>query len=191
MQEEIQMSTSTPTSRRIRRPVLGAVVAALVVAAAACVPPPVDPGPTTGATLSTEAATTDVAPGTVITVVGDGYNPGANIGTRPPLWNYPAGVYVVFACVTDPWRPSQGGVGANRQIIQQFWAVPGLEQYNAIGGGGAGAILMDAEGHFEVDVTLTDAPCSGRYAVITYPGSGAVANPGEELEIPVTFATPV
>jgi hypothetical protein len=50
---------------------------------------------------------------------------------------------------------------------------------------------MDADGHFSVDVTLTPASCSGRYAVITYPGSGAVANPGEELEIGITFATPV
>ncbi|UDY35926.1 hypothetical protein [Dermatobacter hominis] len=186
------MTTSTSSTRRFRRPALGPVVlAALAIAAAACVPPPVDPGPTTGATLTTGDATTDVAPGSVITVVGEGYNPAANIGTRPPLWNQPAGVYVVFACVTDPWKPSQGGVGANRQIIQQFWAVPGQEQFNTIGGAGAGAILMDAEGGFSVDITLTQATCAGRYAVITYPGSGAVANPGEELEIPITFATPV
>ena len=185
------MTTSTSSTRRFRRPALGAVLVAVVAIAAACAPPPVDPGPTTGATLTTEDATAGVAPGTVITVTGQGYNPTANIGTRPPLWNQAAGVYVVFACVTDPWRPSAGGTGANRQVIQQFWAVPGVEQYNTIGGGAAGAILMDAEGSFTVDVTLTEAACAGRYAVITYPGSGAVANPGEELEIPVTFATPV
>ena len=30
--------------------------------------------------------------------------------------------------------------------------------------------------------------CAGRYAIITLPGSGAPVNPGEENEIPVTFA---
>ena len=183
------MNTTT-TTRRFRRPVMAALAVAVAFTAAACVPP-ADPGPTTGATLTTQDATTDVAPGTVITVEGKGYNPSANIGTRPPLWNVPAGVYVIFACVTDPWQPSAGGVGANRQVIQQFWAVPGVEQFNTIGGAEAGAILMDADGSFTAELTLTEAPCAGRYAVITYAGSGAAANPGEELEIPVTFAEPV
>ena len=60
----------------------------------------------------------------------------------------------------------------------------------AAGAAAAGAVLMGADGSFDVDVTLTAAPCTGRYAVITYPGSGAAANPGEENEIPVTFAAP-
>lgn len=181
------MTTSSPSrpSTRLRRAVL---VAALAAVAAACVAPPADPGPTTGATLTTDDPTTDVVSGSVITVVGQGYNPAANIGSRPPLLAQPAGVYVIFACVSDPWRPSQGATGSSRQVIQQFWAVPGQAQFDAIGGAGAGAVLMGADGSFDVDVTLTATPCSGRYAVITYPGSGAAANPGEENEVPVTFA---
>ncbi len=175
---------STTRNRRSTR-IAVVVIAAAAFAVAACAP---DPGPTTGATLTAEDPTTDVVPGTVVTVTGQGYNPAGNIGTRPPIWGQPAGVYVVFACVTDPWRPSAGAGGASRVIIEQFWAVPGSAQYDAIGGAAAGAILMDASGGFQVDVPLTYQECAGRYAILTYPGSGAVANPGEELEIPVTFA---
>jgi hypothetical protein len=181
---------TTPSTRRFRRTTLAAtLVAGLTFVVAACAP---DPGPApdstpVGPSLTTQDATTGVSPGTVITVRGQGYDPTGNVGTRPPLRNLPAGVYVVFACVTDPWRPSDGGVGANRQIIQQRWAVPWTEQYDAIGGADAGAVLMDTDGSFVVDLTLTDAACAGRYAVITYPGSGAAPNAAEELEIPITF----
>ncbi|HPU39171.1 MAG TPA: hypothetical protein PLS63_06325 [Microthrixaceae bacterium] len=172
-------------TRRLTRAVLGSLVAVGFIAAAACTP---DPGPTSGAALTSSASTSNVAPGTVVTVTGAGYNPAANIGSRPPLWGQPAGVYVAFACVTDPWKPSAGATSANRAVIEQFWAVPSAAAFQAIGGAESGAIMMDANGGFAVDVTLTAAPCAGRYAIITLPGSGAPVNPGEENEIPVTFA---
>lgn len=174
-------------TRRTKRAMLGALVVAGLAAMSACTP---DPGPTTGAALTASASTSDVASGTVVTVVGAGYNPVGNIGSRPPLWGQPAGVYVAFACVADPWKPSAGASSANRDVIQQFWAVPSTAAYNAIGGAASGAILLDADGGFAVDITLTAAHCVGRYAIITLPGSGAAVNPGEEQEIPVTFATP-
>ncbi len=178
-------SSTRQGSRRLRRTALGAFLAIGFVAASACT---ADPGPTNGATLTASAPTSEVASGTVVTVTGAGYNPEANIGTRPPLWGQPAGVYVAFACVTDPWKPSAGAGSANRAVIEQFWAVPSVAAFNAIGGAASGAIMMDQSGAFAVDVTLSAAPCAGRYAIITLPGSGAPVNAGEENEIPVTFA---
>ena len=182
--------SNTGAHRRPSRRWAASSMAALTVATLVAVGCVADPGPTAGAALTAATSTVGVVDGSVVRVSGRGYNPAANIGTRPPLFAQPAGVYAIFACVSDPWRPSQGATGSSRQIIQQFWAVPGQAQFDAIGGAAAGAVLMGADGSFDVDVTLTAAPCTGRYAVITFPGSGAAANPGEENEIPVTFAAP-
>lgn len=178
---------SLPTTTARRRAALGAAALALVLVAAACVPPPGEP--TEGAAITASPSVDGIAPGSTVTVSGSGFTASGNLGTRPPFLNQPAGVYVVLARVTDPWRPSEGGSAANRQIIGQYWVLPAA-QYAALGGAGTpGLVLMSPEGDFSVDVTLTEAAGTGRYALITYPGSGAV-NAGEELEIPVTFTTP-
>jgi hypothetical protein len=168
--------------------VRGAVAAALVaVVATACVPPPPQ-APTIGAELVVSTSVEGITPGSTVTVTGTGFTTSGNLGTRPPFFGQPAGVYVVFARVTDPWKPSDGGPSANRQILQQFWALP-QAQYDSLGGAGtAGLALMSPDGAFSVELTLGEAPGSGRYAIITYAGSGAV-NAGEEFEIPVTFTT--
>ena len=122
--------SNTGAHRRPSRRWAASSMAALTVATLVAVGCVADPGPTAGATLTAATSTVGVVDGSVVRVSGRGYNPAANIGTRPPLFAQPAGVYVIFACVSDPWRPSQGATGSSRQVIQQFWAVPGQAQFD-------------------------------------------------------------
>jgi len=62
--------------------------------------------------------------GETITVTGSGFDPAANTGTRPPLAGQPTGVYLVFAKVADPWRPSEGAPSSARTVIDQKWVLP-------------------------------------------------------------------
>ena len=92
--------------------------------------------------------------------------------------------------IEGPADPTGDQAGHAAQFLADVGRpIESIHNYS-LGGAAAGAVLMGADGSFDVDVTLTAAPCTGRYAVITFPGSGAAANPGEENEIPVTFAAP-
>ncbi len=169
---------------RTRRGGLFAGVAlALAFVAAACVAPPTTT--TEGATLTVSKSTGLNPAGEVITVTGTGYTTTGNLGTRPPLYNQPAGVYVVFGTFGETWRPSQGGT--QRQVLDQFWAVPGAT-YGTVAGFGTGeAVLIQPDGSFSVDIEVSNI--DGTYdtlAIATYAGSGAV-NSGEEILIPLEF----
>lgn len=163
-----------------------ALAATVAVAAAACVPPAPTP-PTVGAELTASVDLSAVDPGDTVTITGTGYTATGNLGTRPPFFGQPAGVYVVFARLGDPWKPSEGASGAARQIISQVWALPAA-QHNVLDPDGSNPeiVLMAPDGSFETDLTLNEAAGTGEYAVATYAGSGAV-NAGEEIALPVTF----
>lgn len=170
------------------RPVRALAIVTVLLAAigSACAPPPPAP-PTVGAEIVVTPTPDAVVDGTSVTVEGSGFNPSGNIGTRPPFFNQPAGVYVAFGRFADPWKPSDGAPGSARQIIDQRWVLPAA-QYNALGGASnPELVLMAPDGSFSTELTLDETPGSGTYGIVTYPGSGAV-NAGEELFVPVTFA---
>ncbi len=139
--------------------------------------------------------------GQTITVTGSGFDPAGNVGTRPPLSGQPAGVYVQFSHVSDGWKPSEGGGGADRPDLGDgFWVIP-ESSCDAITAGPFGSCefgdgsweQLEDDGTFELELEVArvhareaDHP-DGRYAVITFPGSGAT-NPAEELEVELTFA---
>ncbi len=178
------MSTHSHTLRR--RTVRSLALAAVVLTAASCgQPTTTNPGPRIRVTSSI----VDVAPGTTVTVKGLGYQPGANIGTRPPFAGQPAGVYVVFGRFAETWRPSEGEPASARQIIQQVWALP-QAQHDALDpdGSNPAIVLMAADGTFTAQLQLNEAEGTGDYAIATYPGSGAV-NASEEVLRPVSFLT--
>ncbi len=179
------MATTSTAGRagRSRVLMLGAALA-LALAAGACVPPPTTT--TEGATLTVSKRTGLDPAGEVITVTGTGFTATGNLGTRPPLYNQPGGVYVVFGSFGESWRPSQGG--GQRQVIDQFWALPG-SSYDTISALGTGeAIRMNPDGSFSVDIEVSAA--DGNFdtlGIATYAGSGAV-NSGEEILVPLEFA---
>jgi hypothetical protein len=195
------LPTHSPTTARRRRAGLVAAAAAIVVLAAACVPPPPPPTTTTTTTTSTTSTTTvpagpaitvdeelvNVTPGTTVTVTGSGFDATGYLGTRPPFLGQPGGVFVVFARAGDPWQPSLGAPGSSRQIIFQRWALP-QAQFNQLAGNPA-AVLMNPDGSFTTTLTLNEAPGTGEYKILVYPGSGAV-DATAELELPVSFAPP-
>ena len=175
------------TTTRTRRAATWATAALVALVAAACVPTPPEE-PTVGAAIEVSPSPDAVAPGTEVTVTGSGFDPTSNVGTRPPFMGQPAGVYVVFARVGDPWRPSEGASSGARQVIDQVWALP-RAAHDSLDPDGSNPdiVLMESDGSFSTPLTLTEAAGSGDYAIITYAGSGAV-NAGEELEVPVSFA---
>ncbi len=181
------MATAMTAGRTARTRLLGIAAAmALALTAAACVPPPTSN--TEGAELTVSKSTGLDPAGEVITVTGTGFTATGNLGTRPPLFNQPGGVYVVFGSFGESWRPSQGG--SQRQVLDQFWALPG-SSYTTIAALGTGeAVQMSPDGSFTVDIEVSaEAGNHATLGIATYAGSGAV-NAGEELLIPLEFATP-
>ena len=134
--------------------------------------------------------------GDVITVTGENFGPDAPAtnGTRPPLAGQFGGVYVVFGSFADEWQPSTGATSATRKVApgQQKWVV-NPENVDTIGGPLAGAVAIDGDGSFEVQLTVTEEftgmLADGNLGVYTYPGSGAVHAPFETATF-VTFAGP-
>lgn len=49
---------------------------------------------------------------------------GAGRERRHPLAGQPTGVYLVFAKITQPWRPSEGAPAAARTVLDQKWVLP-------------------------------------------------------------------
>jgi hypothetical protein len=193
-------SSSSTRSGRTRLGLFSIAVALAAVAGACQVPTT----PTTTTTTTTTSTTTtvpavpaitvdpqpsNITPGSTVTVTGTGYDADGYIGTRPPFSGQPAGVYVVFARLGDPWRPSQSAPSSSRQIITQVWALP-QAQHDALDpdGSNPAIVLMAPDGSFTADLALNEATGTGAYNVATYPASGAV-DATAEVAVPVTFAT--
>ena len=134
-------------------------------------------------------AATPVFAGDVITVTGSGFDPSANIGTRPPLAGKESGIYVVFGNFASDWQPS-GGNGA-RSIVDQKWPMPqssidspsqpwspkNLEQL----------VVLEDDGSFETTLTVGTAEATpGAYGVYTF-AAGGPKNAAHELEQLVNY----
>lgn len=130
--------------------------------------------------------------GETVTVTGSGFLPSgaATNGARPPLAGKFTGAYVVFGKFADKWQPSTGAAGATRAVIAQKWAVP-AESIATVGGANAGAIELNSDGTFSVEITLTASDANdlkvGNYGIYTYPGGGSTFAPFETFT-PVSFA---
>jgi LPXTG-motif cell wall-anchored protein len=138
---------------------------------------------------------TDLDPaGETITVTGSGFDPAANVGTRPPLAGQPTGVYLVFAKVADPWRPSAGAPSSARTVIDQKWVLPAASRavldpsgtnpdYAVLAPDGTFSATLDvAEESEGVDCAVDTC------GVITY-GAGGAVNAAHELFTGLTFTT--
>lgn len=170
-----------------RRAWQGVALAAAVLVALL---PVAGAGAAEGPTLELSATTGLDPEGQTITVTGSGFDPAANVGTRPPLAGQPSGVYVVFGRFADSWRPSQGAPSSARQVITQVWAVPqaAYELLNPLGTNPE-IVLLHPDGTFTAEVEVREAEGTGAYAIATYPGSGAV-NADQEVLVPVSFGAP-
>ncbi len=153
------------------------------------------PAPVWEPTL-TPAKTTGIDPaGETITVSGNGFDPAANVGARPPLAGAKTGVYLVFAKITEPWRPSAGAPASARTVLDQKWVLPAASR--AIldpSGTNPDYVVLGEDGTFTgtldvAAVTEGKADCAvDTCGVITYAAGGAV-NAGQELFVPLTFGT--
>lgn len=149
-------------------------------------------GPTMAAEPKIRVSRTDnLVPGDQITVWGEGFDPNANTGTRPPLAGQKSGVYVTFGKFAATWQPSTGAAGSTRTVIDQKWALPPASA--AIidpTGTGTTDVLLDEWGRFEATLTVAEnGSANPNYGVYVYPGSGAV-NAAHELSQPTSFAIP-
>ncbi|RZS44601.1 Htaa protein [Herbihabitans rhizosphaerae] len=132
--------------------------------------------------------------GETITVTGSGFDPAANVGTRPPLAGKPTGVYLVFAKITQPWRPSEGAPSSSRTVLDQKWVLPAASR--AIvdpAGTNPDYVELKPDGTFTgtLDVAAVSQGVDCRTdtcGVITYAAGGAV-NAAHELFTPLAFAT--
>ncbi|MCT2586766.1 HtaA domain-containing protein [Actinophytocola gossypii] len=131
--------------------------------------------------------TTGVDPaGETLTVTGSGFDPTANVGTRPPLAGQSTGVYLVFAELGDPWRPSEGAPPSARTVLDQKWVLPAASR--AVldpAGTNQDYVVLGADGTFTG--ALDVAACTGTCGIVTYAAGGAT-NAAHELFVPLTFA---
>ncbi|KQO97770.1 HtaA domain-containing protein [Leifsonia sp. Leaf264] len=134
------------------------------------------PLPTPTVTVS---KTTNLNPdGDTVTVRGTGFVPNAptTSGTRPPLAGKFTGAYVTFGRFADVWKPTENAATSARVGLQTYWAVNAADMAT-IGGPAAGAIEIEPDGTFEVEVPVSAVnpkdPGTGNYGIYTYPGGGA------------------
>ena len=138
----------------------------------------------------TVSDTTDLVPGDAIIVWGEGFDPDAHVGTRPPLAGQPSGAYVVFGRFGDPWKPSAGAPSSSRTVIDQRWALPSASRAVLDPSGTNPAFAdIDELGRFATTLVVGESPTTGDYGVFTYPGSGAV-DADQEVAVPVTVSVP-
>lgn len=132
--------------------------------------------------------------GETVTVTGSGFNPNANISTRPPVPpGMPTGVYVVFGRFGDPWKPSQGAPSTARRVIDQKWPLPAASKAAAEAAFGPNPqyVVMQPDGSFTT--TLNIAPnetFTGSYGIATYAAGGAAPNASQETFTPMSFIEP-
>ncbi len=126
--------------------------------------------------------------GETITVSGNGFDPAANVGTRPPLAGQPTGVYLVFAKIAQPWRPSEGAPSSARTVLDQKWVLPAASR--AIldpAGTNPDYVELGADGTFSGTLDVAAGDCTAdTCGVITYAAGGAM-NAAHELFVPLTF----
>lgn len=132
----------------------------------------------------------------VVTVTGTGFSPNApatNGANRPPLLGKFGGAYVAFGSYADVWKPSEGAQPSARVNSDTKWVV-NPEDVATVGGAARGAVAINADGSFEVQLTVTKdfsgALADGNYGIYTYAGSGAVYAPFETYT-PISFGAAV
>lgn len=125
------------------------------------------------------------AAGVTATVRGSGFDPAANLSTRPPVTpGQPAGVYVVFGSFDQTWRPSEGAPAGARRVLDQKWALPDASRPSQ----DPAYVTLTPEGTFETTLTVKPADgASGTYGVATYAAGGAAPNAPQELLTPIVF----
>ncbi|MFE5290613.1 HtaA domain-containing protein [Isoptericola sp. NPDC056618] len=126
-----------------------------------------------------------------LTVTGSGFDPAANMATRPPITTgQPTGVYVVFGKFAQDWRPSDGVASSARTVVSQKWALPepSYSQLKASNPNVADQlVLLKEDGTFSADLQVKTDDADGVYGVYTYAAGGAAANAAQELAVPVAF----
>ncbi|GLU88566.1 hypothetical protein Agsp01_08210 [Agromyces sp. NBRC 114283] len=142
-------------------------------------------------TVSVSKTTGLDAAGEVVTVTGTGFSPvsPSTDGTRPPLAGKFGGAYVVFGSFLDVWQPSAGAPSSARVVDSQKWVV-NPEDVATIGGAARGAVAIEADGSFRVELTVREfekALADGNYGIATYSGGGA-KHAGFETFTPIEFA---
>ncbi|GAB3045210.1 hypothetical protein [Sediminivirga luteola] len=138
-------------------------------------------------TVSQTEFTTDEE--ATVTVTGTGFTPTANTPSRPPLVGQQPGAYVAFGDFAEQWKPSEGASSSDRKVVdgQVVWALP-AQSRELIGENGTA--LIDENGNFEVELTVSyPDEVTGNLGIYTYPGGGA-AVPGYETYTPLTFTEP-
>ena len=128
--------------------------------------------------------------GESVTVTGSGFDPAANIGTRPPLSGQPSGIYAVFGRFGDPWEPSEAAPTSAREVLAQTWLLPAAQRAALDPSGTNPAFgTLNPDGTFSVDLPVAPGGTSaGQYAIATYAGGGAV-NADHEILTPISFAS--
>ncbi|MFV0320705.1 MAG: HtaA domain-containing protein [Microbacterium sp.] len=130
--------------------------------------------------------------GETITVTGAGFGAADGpLGTRPPLFGQPSGVYVAVGAFADDWKPSGGAGSGSRPADSVVWLLP-EPSYSMRNPDGTNAqyALIEADGTFEIEVEVSQtAARDGDYGVYTYPGGGATLT-SYELFQPLTFTVP-
>ncbi|WP_083933714.1 HtaA domain-containing protein [Kribbella catacumbae] len=136
-----------------------------------------------------QPVTTIPAAGLTVTVRGSGFDPAANLSTRPPVTpGLPAGVYVVFGSFDATWRPSENAPPESRRVLDQKWALPDSSRP---GGANPAYVTLKPDGTFETTVTVKPADTAkGTYGIATYAAGGATPNAVQELLKPLTFTNP-
>lgn len=165
---------------------------------------PSSSGPTSEALTSSEAPSSpsvEVVEGTefaadgdvTVTVKGSGFTDVA-FGSRPPLSDMPAGVYIVFGTFDDVWQPSAGAPAGARRVAEgaQVWAMPAASR-TAIDPDSLlpDIVVLDDDGTFTAQLTISAAAVSantagGTIAIAVYPAGGAI-NAAHEFLIPIVF----
>ena len=151
---------------------------------------------TTGPKVTISKSTVSSA-GETITVTGTGFTPNApaTSGARPPLAGKFGGAYVTFGKFADTWKASAGAPSSARVADRTTtkWFL-NAEDVATVGGAAAGAVAINADGSFSVDIPVkpgfSGEPATGNYGIYTYAGSGAVYAPFETYT-PITFASSV
>ncbi|HEX6358238.1 HtaA domain-containing protein [Actinophytocola sp.] len=131
--------------------------------------------------------------GETLNVTGSGFDPAANVGTRPPLAGQRTGIYLVFAKVGQPWKPSEGAPSTARTVLDQKWVLPAASR--AVldpAGTNPDYVTLAEDGTFSTSldvlaVTEGVADCAvDTCGVITYAAGGAV-NAAHELFTALSF----
>jgi hypothetical protein len=172
---------------RAPRRAAGAVLALLLVLAAAVV---VAPAASAAPGSVSVSKTEGLAVGETITVSGAGFDPAANVGTRQPLPGQPTGIYVMVAEFGDAWKPSESGTRPSTSIGSQLWVLPEPSYTTMTASSTAGFALLNSDGTFSVELTVTDIAGDGNLGVYTYAAGGAAANAEQETFTALALAGP-